>query len=232
MENKSSPNFSAAIGITSFIILFSILFSIFTTKIYSIFPDTILITVWSFFASFVLSILLLWHIFKRYKTYVFQSLQQPRYYFAKGFIYYLLFLPILFIVATFSFYIFKKVGFTPEPQQVMHLYLQADSFFLLSIMVFLSCVVAPFAEEIIFRSVIYTGFKKRFSINISIILSSLIFALLHNELFVLPALFAFACYLSHLFEKYENLWVPISVHFYNNFFSTVIVLILKYFYNI
>jgi membrane protease YdiL (CAAX protease family) len=229
LENESLPDFPIAVGITFFIIIFSLLLSFITAKIYSVVPEPLLMTVWTLFSSFILTGLLLWYVFTRHKTYIFQLLKQPLYYFAKGFYYYLLFLPILLLVTVFSFFIFRKIGFNPEPQQVMLLYLQTDSFYLLFIMFFLSCVVAPFAEEIIFRGVIYAGFRKNFSVKASLILNSLIFAFLHNEIFVLAGLFTFGLFLSYLFEKHGNLWLSISVHFYNNFFSTIIVLILKYF---
>ncbi|MCX8082589.1 MAG: CPBP family intramembrane metalloprotease [bacterium] len=230
-ESDVLPDFPVAIGITSFIIIFSLLFSFFTKEIKSFLSDNLLITVWALFSSSVMTVLLLWFIFTRYKTYIAYLLNQPFNYFIKGFYYYFLFLPVLLFIMGISFAVFKKIGFSPEPQQVMLIYFQTDSFYLLFIMFILSCIVAPFAEEIIFRGIIYTGLKKRFSVKASIILSSLIFALLHNEIFVLTGLFTFGIFLSYLFEKYENLWLSISVHFFNNFLTTIIVLIAKYFYN-
>ncbi|MCM8762710.1 MAG: CPBP family intramembrane metalloprotease [Candidatus Omnitrophica bacterium] len=226
------PDFSVATGITFFIITFSLIISFLTMRFSPLHSDTLLMSIWGIFSSFILTVILLWFILIRYRIYVVQLLSHPFNYFIKGLHYYLFFLPILFLVTIPSFYIFKKIGFVPEPQQIMSLYLQTNSFYLLFIIFFLSCIVAPFSEELIFRGIIYAGFKKSFSVPLSMILSSLIFALLHNEIFVLAGLFAFGIFLSYLFEKYKNLWLSISVHFFNNLFTTIIVLIVKYFYNI
>lgn len=226
------PDFSAATGIAFFIIAFSLVISFLTMKLYPLHSDVLLISIWGIFSSFILTVVLLWFILTRYRFYIVQLLDRPLDYFIKGFHYYLRFLPILFLVTITSFYIFKKIGFAPEQQQIMSLYFQTDSFYLLFIIFFLSCIVAPFSEELIFRGIIYAGLKKSFSVPLSMILSSLIFALLHNEIFVFTGLFVFGIFLSYLFEKHKNLWLSISVHFFNNLFTTIIVLFVKYFYNI
>jgi membrane protease YdiL (CAAX protease family) len=61
-----------------------------------------------------------------------------------------------------------------------------------------------------------------------VLLSSAIFALMHNEAFVFAGLFAFGILLAYLFEKHQNLWLPISVHFFNNLFANAAVFIIKY----
>jgi|GEM_PF-1690655 len=226
--NDTSPDFSVATGITFFIIIFSLLISSLSAVLHSHSPDILVMSMWGIFASSIMTLLLLWFILTRYRTYVIQLLKHPFEYFLNGLYYYLLFLPILFVVTAFSFYIFKAINFTPEPQEIILLYLRTDSFYLMFIIFFLSCIVAPFSEELIFRGMIYAGLKQRFSIPLSMILSSLIFALLHNEIFVMAGLFAFGIFLSYLFEKHKNLWLSISVHFFNNFFTTVIILMFKY----
>ncbi len=123
---------------------------------------------------------------------------------------------------------FRILGFNPVPQQIMSFYLETDSFYMLSILFFTSCVVAPVTEEIIFRGVVYPALRERFGVRASMILSSAIFALMHNEIFVCASLFAFGILLACLFEKHQNLWLPIVVHFFNNFFANVAVFIVKY----
>lgn len=231
-ENNFLPDFSIAIGITLFIIIFSILISFLTMKFSSIFSDASLLSLWGMFSYSVLIGVLLWIIFIRYRTYIIQLLKYPFTYFIKGLYYYLLFIPVLFVITLISFSIFKMIGLTPTPQEIILIYLQTDSFYLLFTIFFLSCIVAPFVEEIIFRGIIYTGLKTRFSVLSSIILSSLIFTLLHNELFALTGLFAFGFFLSYVFEKYQNLWLSIGIHFFNNFFTTIIILIVKHLYTL
>lgn len=227
LESNSLPDFHTAVNITLSIILFSLIISFFISKIPSGPSDTLIITLLGLFSYSFVTGLLLWIVFKKYPSYILSLLKHP-FDFLKGLSYYLMFIPVLFTATAIFMYLFKIAGFTPVPQEIIFIYLRTDSFYLLSIMFFLSCIVAPFAEEVIFRGIVYAGLKDRFSTRLSMILSSLIFALLHNEIFVLPSLFIFGIFLSYLFEKYQNIWLSISVHFFNNFFTTIFVLIVKY----
>lgn len=230
LENDGLPNFTVATGITIFIIIFSLVTSFITVIFSSLFSDSLMMSIWGLFSSSFLTGLLLWFIFANYRTYVVTLLQSPFNYFFRGLYYYITFIPIFLGITLFSFFIFKILGLTPTPQEIILICLRTDSFYLLFIIFFLSCIVAPFAEEIIFRGIVYPGFKSSFSTNLSMIISSIIFALLHNDFFVLPGLFVFGLFLSYLFEKYKNLWLSISVHFFNNFFTTIFILMVKYIY--
>lgn len=86
--------------------------------------------------------------------------------------------------------------------------------YLLSI---LSLAVLPaIGEELMFRGVLYNAFGKKNKL-LGILLSSLSFALFHFNLSQLVYPFLFGLLLSIAYAYTENILVPISIHFANNF---------------
>jgi len=78
-------------------------------------------------------------------------------------------------------------------------------------------VVAPVAEEILFRGVIY-GFFRRWGIVTAIIVSTIIFVLAHAIFSRIPVTQAVGGILFALaYEVEENLIVPITIHILGNF---------------
>lgn len=74
---------------------------------------------------------------------------------------------------------------------------------------------APIMEELLFRAIIFKRVSRTFNIYIGMIISSLIFGLLHIELAIIGAfIFGIACCI--LYIKYKNILIPMTVHFLNN----------------
>lgn len=79
----------------------------------------------------------------------------------------------------------------------------------------ITVVCAPIMEELFFRAVIFKRISRKFNIYIGMLISSLIFGLLHIELAVIGAfIFGIACCI--LYIKYKNILIPMTVHFFNN----------------
>ncbi|WP_042274766.1 CPBP family intramembrane glutamic endopeptidase [[Clostridium] dakarense] len=85
-------------------------------------------------------------------------------------------------------------------------------------------MIAPILEEIIYRKVIFTRLAKKTNISIGVILSSIIFGLSHAKDSMFFAIL-FGVVLCILYLKYENILVPIFLHFMNNLMSTLILLV-------
>jgi len=87
---------------------------------------------------------------------------------------------------------------------------------------FLLCIFTPIVEEVVFRKVLFGYFEPKLGPIISILLSGSIFGVMHvigagDFIQVIPYVlmgFAFG-YIYYRSEK--NIWVPIIVHFINNF---------------
>lgn len=81
-------------------------------------------------------------------------------------------------------------------------------------------ILAPILEEIVFRRVIFKRLNIKFSFMVSAVISSLIFGIGHEFLGVIGAIvFGVACCI--LYVKYNNILVPIAVHFINNLLAAI-----------
>jgi membrane protease YdiL (CAAX protease family) len=78
--------------------------------------------------------------------------------------------------------------------------------------ILMAVVVAPIAEEIIFRGYLY-GVMRRYCGRIpALLFSSLLFAAIHGNLSALPGLFILAVTLCLLYERTGSLWANITLH--------------------
>ena len=83
-------------------------------------------------------------------------------------------------------------------------------------MLFSSCLVAAFAEELLFRGVIQSGFKK-WGIRVSVGISALIFMLMHGNAEQTVHQFIVGVLIGYVFYKTNNFWIGFLIHMFNNF---------------
>ncbi len=84
-------------------------------------------------------------------------------------------------------------------------------------------IMAPILEELIFRKILFKRLAKKTNATIGIILSSVIFGLLHATDSMLSAML-FGVILCILYIKYDNILIPMSLHFSNNLIATLLLL--------
>lgn len=83
------------------------------------------------------------------------------------------------------------------------------------------CILAPIYEEILFRGILLRRFTLRWSPQKSIIISSIIFGIIHlNPINVIFA-FALGCVLGYAYLKTKNIVVPMLLHSFNNFLAFI-----------
>lgn len=82
----------------------------------------------------------------------------------------------------------------------------------------LGSVVAPIGEEVLFRGMLYTTLKRRVRAGslIPLIVSALLFALIHASPLHLIPLFLMGLGFTIAYERTGSLWVPILMHAVNN----------------
>lgn len=80
------------------------------------------------------------------------------------------------------------------------------------------CVVPAISEEILFRGLIANGLK-RISTAVSIFGSSFLFMVMHGSPDQTVHQFILGIVLALVFLISDNIWVPILVHFFNNFIA-------------
>jgi membrane protease YdiL (CAAX protease family) len=121
-------------------------------------------------------------------------------------------LPLMFALKFLSELALKKMGWPVEDQRAVELILAAKSTALKIYLGFFAVVLAPLAEEFIFRGLLYSGAKKLGWPKCGWILVSLLFALIHASAPIFLPLFVFALALTWLYEKTEGLLAPVVAH--------------------
>ena len=84
-------------------------------------------------------------------------------------------------------------------------------------------LVMPIVEELIFRGLLYPILKKHIGVFWGCVLSSLLFSYIHDNVLSFALLFLFSVYLTMVYERNNNLIVPIACHaFFNIFMLTLL----------
>lgn len=83
-------------------------------------------------------------------------------------------------------------------------------------MILLGGILAPFAEEVFFRGMIYQWIRDRWGLWAGIVLSGLIFGLVHVEPSVAAAAAILGMILAWVFEKSGSIWSAVLIHAINN----------------
>lgn len=99
----------------------------------------------------------------------------------------------------------------------------------LLIALFLGGVVAPLAEEVLFRGFVYTGLRSAWGVGWALVISSLIFAVIHGFAGVIPPIFVMAIILALTYEYTGSLWPAVAVHAAVNSFSFIASYLAQYY---
>lgn len=83
--------------------------------------------------------------------------------------------------------------------------------------ILLSCVYAPFIEEMMYRGIVLNGLLKKYSVKIALFSSSLIFGLMHFSFLQGINAFLIGLIIGYVFIKTKSLYLCIFIHFCNNF---------------
>ena len=92
--------------------------------------------------------------------------------------------------------------------------------------VLVSCIAPALFEELLFRGNILSGLKQ-FGIKIAVVVSALIFMLMHGSPDQTVHQFIIGLIIGYLFIKSGNLWLGVIVHFFNNFIAITEVYVLQ-----
>ena len=112
-------------------------------------------------------------------------------------------------------------GFS-EQQNILQLFPSTGILFYLTIIN--ATILAPIIEEVIFRGALLKNLCAKYSNTSSIILSSIVFSVIHFQPEVFGAIFIISVLLSRLFLRTQTLIAPILFHIINNLIKTIITL--------
>lgn len=106
----------------------------------------------------------------------------------------------------------QKIGWQPKPQTAVQLFNNAPLWPTRIYLSLFAVVIAPVAEEFIFRGVLFPFIKNLGLPKLAWIGVSLLFALIHDDKAIFVPLFGLALMLTWLYEKTENLLAPVIAH--------------------
>jgi membrane protease YdiL (CAAX protease family) len=124
----------------------------------------------------------------------------------------ILILPAVWLLQYLSVLALTRVGWPPEEQTAVALIAGAKSWWMRVYLGLFAVVLAPVAEEFIFRGMLYPLVKQLGSPRYAWFGVNAIFALIHLDIGTLVPLFALALALTWLYERTDNLLVPITAH--------------------
>lgn len=101
-------------------------------------------------------------------------------------------------------------------QEAVKLLQEAKDPLVVILMAVAAVIVAPLAEEVVFRGYLYPAAKRFCGPAGAILFSSLVFAAAHGNVVALLPLFVLAVLLCLLYELTGSIWASISVHFLFN----------------
>jgi membrane protease YdiL (CAAX protease family) len=129
--------------------------------------------------------------------------------------------PVLMLVQALSYLI---AGADTAPQEILLFLLDEPALADRLAVLALAIVIAPLAEEFIFRGYLYGVARKYGGRWCAIGTTSLLFAAIHLHAPSFAGLFLLGCLLALLYERTRRLWVPVVAHMSFNTVSVILAL--------
>jgi membrane protease YdiL (CAAX protease family) len=136
-------------------------------------------------------------------------------------------LPVALGLQQISAVVLTKFGWQPEDQIAVTLLASAKSWGMRVYLGVFAVVLAPVAEEFIFRGMLYPFVKQLGWPRLAWLGVSFVFALIHYDAATFVPLFVLALALTWLYEKTDNLLAPIAAHSLFNGANLVLLCLIK-----
>ena len=121
-------------------------------------------------------------------------------------------LPVAWLLQSVSVAVLEKIGWPVENQAAVMLFADAKSNWLQIYLGAFAVVIAPVAEEFVFRGVLFPFVKQLGFPKLAWLGVSALFALIHFDAGTFVPLFTFALALTWLYETTDSLLAPIFAH--------------------
>ena len=144
---------------------------------------------------------------------------------------FLKYLPLIWLVTALSQWFFQLLGAQLEQQKPVEMLLNAlekepIKFWALALG---AIVLAPIAEELLFRSYIYRFLKTKYRTLAATLISALLFAAMHANLASLIPLFVLGVLFSRTYENSGSIVAPMVYHALFNAHSILLISLTPYF---
>jgi len=140
---------------------------------------------------------------------------------------YFSFLPVIFILLFISAVYLSKYQSTSSPQLIFYFLIFEKNPWIIGLTVLFIVVIGPFAEELLFRGLLYNSLKRSIGCIQAMIATSLLFSLLHMNLIGFLPILGVSLLFVYLYEKTGSLMVSVFVHMLHNGFLILIIFILR-----
>jgi len=140
--------------------------------------------------------------------------------------------PLVLVLGAIMKEIVENVFHPPDVDQIaVHLFKNTFRSSWQFVLTFIGLIIpVPFAEELLFRGYFQQWLKKKVSLPLAIMGTSLLFATFHlssthgwHNLELMPTLFLLSCFLGFLVERQHSLWASIGLHGTFNFVSVSLI---------
>lgn len=133
-------------------------------------------------------------------------------------------MPTLLVLNLAWTLLLETFGFDTSKQELVDLFANSDSLPLIITMSVLAVIVAPLAEELIFRAGFFRFLRSRTPTWLAYTLPSAVFASLHGNVVAFVPLMALGMIFSYSYERTGNLRVPIIAHSIFNLHTILLLL--------
>jgi membrane protease YdiL (CAAX protease family) len=127
---------------------------------------------------------------------------------------------VIGIVSYFAFAIlYSTVIGTPEQDDI------AGDFGPIALQILLIVIIAPLAEEVCFRGMLFGGIRTRLPLWLAAPTAGIVFGLLHYSTgwSAVPSLAVLGIILAVVYEKTGSLWPAIGIHVFNNALALAVI---------
>ena len=171
----------------------------------------------------IISTLILWINYKKEKLSFGLSIESLKCVIWTPLIYLITIILLLFVGLLNQYLLTNFFDIEIKPQDILERFKELENSFEISIFVIGSAVIAPIYEELLFRGIIFPTLIQKTNFTIALVLSSLIFAVLHFHLSALLPLFVLSIILSITYLYTSTIWASISLHALFNLISIIAV---------
>lgn len=138
----------------------------------------------------------------------------------------LMVLPLAWLASWMTAEFMRWIFLEPEAQLAVETLSQTNHWWEYAAMGLMAVGVAPLAEEVVFRGLLYPFLKQRIRPEWAVAISSLLFGAIHFNLMTLPPLIFLALILVWLYESTGNLLAPVVAHAVFNLANLLLLLTL------
>ena len=135
------------------------------------------------------------------------------------------FYPLNLILTVLFRLLLKAIGHQPGTPPILEFIQQSSSAGTIISLAVTAMIIAPLAEEIIFRLILFESLAETRTSSPAII-TALLFAVMHQVPVQIPALFLLGLVLQYVRSKYQNLWPSIILHSAFNGISILLLLLI------